>query len=64
MPPPPLHEFSDLFTSTEVCIGVPSARPLRKRETLLRTLTKPIGSLVFGCNHDAVEVRVGVFHCE
>ena len=64
VPPPPLHEVPDLITPTKVCIGIPSARPLGKWETLFGSLTEPIGTLVFRRDHDAVEVRVGVLQCE
>lgn len=64
VPPPPLHEFPDLFTPTEICVGIPSARPLRKRKTLFGTLSEPCGALVLGCDHNAIEVRVGVLQCE
>ena len=64
VPPPPLHELPDLFAPTEICIGIPSARPLWKRKTLFGTLAEPCGALMLGCDHNAIEVWVGVLQCE
>jgi hypothetical protein len=64
VPSPPLHELPDLFAPTEICVGIPSARPLRQRKTLFGTLAEPCGALVLGCDHNTIEVRVGVLQCE
>jgi hypothetical protein len=60
MPASPLHELPDFFAATEICVSIPSARPLRKRETLFGTLAQPVGSLVFGRDDNAIEVWMGV----